>query len=267
MFISEDRWIHIPEPNKQATARFFCLPYSGGDAFFFYTWQRYLPPSVELCLLQLPGRENGPDERFLADFPTLITGFADAIQDYLDLPYVLFGYSNGSIQAFELASQICARRQRAPDLIIPCVCPAPHLFQSSLTYKVFVQTLGLSEDGFVDQLRGIGVDLNKTPGLSTPEAQARAYSYLQKDRPAFFSYNYQPGEPLPCPILVLAGEVDPLVTQDELSAWQVHTSGTFSIKRYQGGHTIMYTDRERFLATLWEELQKISLQGSGHEQR
>ncbi|MBW4609133.1 MAG: hypothetical protein KME22_18490 [Hassallia sp. WJT32-NPBG1] len=45
-----------PKPNPQAALRLFCFPYAGGSSLIFRDWYDSLPPSVELCAIELPGR-------------------------------------------------------------------------------------------------------------------------------------------------------------------------------------------------------------------
>ena len=42
--------------------RLFCLPCAGGGASAFRAWRDGLPASIDLCPVQLPGRENRLNE-------------------------------------------------------------------------------------------------------------------------------------------------------------------------------------------------------------
>ena len=58
MTLTDNTWI-MPSPSSaQARLRLFCLPYAGGGAAAFARWVNLLPPTVESCRVQLPGREN-----------------------------------------------------------------------------------------------------------------------------------------------------------------------------------------------------------------
>ncbi|MEK8168926.1 thioesterase domain-containing protein [Streptomyces sp. M19] len=43
---------------SDARCRLFCLPFPGAAASAFLPWSDLLPPDVELCAVQLPGRED-----------------------------------------------------------------------------------------------------------------------------------------------------------------------------------------------------------------
>ena len=52
------KWITCPRPNADATLRLFCLPYAGGGASIYRLWGPALPSWIEVCPVQLPGRED-----------------------------------------------------------------------------------------------------------------------------------------------------------------------------------------------------------------
>src|SRR2546421_12668903 len=55
--VPSDTWFVRHRPNDSARLRLFCLPYAGGGASIFRSWPEGLPESVEVCAIQLPGRE------------------------------------------------------------------------------------------------------------------------------------------------------------------------------------------------------------------
>ena len=60
-FIPADRPIvSVKHPLR---LRLFCLPYGGGDASIFSHWTSQLPPGIEICPIQFPGRGNGSGKR------------------------------------------------------------------------------------------------------------------------------------------------------------------------------------------------------------
>src|SRR5213592_2035686 len=96
-------WLACPRPNPQARLRLFCVPYAGGSSRVFQSWAAGLPPAVELCAVELPGRGTRLHEPPLTEFAALINALAEAVRPYLDKPYALFGHSFGALLSFELA--------------------------------------------------------------------------------------------------------------------------------------------------------------------
>src|SRR5437764_11438101 len=86
-------WLPHWQRKPQARLRLFCLPYAGGGASIFRTWSELLSPEIELCPVQLPGRENRLPERPFSQMSDLIPTLAVALEPYLDMPHALFGHS------------------------------------------------------------------------------------------------------------------------------------------------------------------------------
>src|SRR2546423_7692121 len=100
---SSNPWFQYWKPNPLARLRLFCFPYAGGHAALFRTWSKGLPSEIELCPVQLPGRERRMREKPYANLPELIDTLVGVLSPYLDKPYVLFGHSMGALISFELA--------------------------------------------------------------------------------------------------------------------------------------------------------------------
>src|SRR3990172_3116030 len=54
----ETSWLHRRRPNPDAALRLFCFPYAGAGASLFRAWGNAFPPEVDVCSVQLPGRET-----------------------------------------------------------------------------------------------------------------------------------------------------------------------------------------------------------------
>src|SRR5260221_4369559 len=58
-------WIAFRRTTPSAMVRLFCLPYAGAGASVFRPWSELLAPEIELCAIQLRGREDrSREERF-----------------------------------------------------------------------------------------------------------------------------------------------------------------------------------------------------------
>src|SRR5687768_10798540 len=94
-------WIAYTRPNPHARLRLFCFPYAGGGASIFRRWSDELPPSVEVCPVQLPGRENRLREPPFTRIDPLVRALAHALRPNLNRPFALFGHSMGALIGFE----------------------------------------------------------------------------------------------------------------------------------------------------------------------
>jgi len=107
---AEDRWIKVFQPQPDARLRLFCFPYAGGGASIYRLWHRDLPGGVEVCAVQLPGRESRWREEPFRRVPPLADAATEALAPRLGRPYAFFGHSMGAVIAFEVA-----RRDRKVD--------------------------------------------------------------------------------------------------------------------------------------------------------
>src|SRR5215471_17591276 len=96
-------WISRPKLSPKVHFRLFCFPHAGGGASTFYPWIHTLPPEIEVCPVQFPGRENRFKEKPFSSLPSLIIALERALCLYLDVPFAFFGHSLGSLVSFELA--------------------------------------------------------------------------------------------------------------------------------------------------------------------
>src|SRR3954454_11305125 len=117
---TKDPWVQRPLPRPGARLRLLLIPHAGGGASAFRGWAEALPPEVEVCPVQLPGRENRMREPAFDRLPPLVEALAGALERWRDLPYAVLGHSNGALIGFELARH--ARRTGAPGPV--------HLFAS-----------------------------------------------------------------------------------------------------------------------------------------
>ncbi|MGH1555837.1 thioesterase II family protein [Streptomyces sp. L7] len=111
----------MPQDRPAAAIRLVCLPYAGGSAAVYRTWNQLVPSDVAVCPVELPGRGMRIGEQPFSRLAPLVRALADAMEPLFDRPFALFGHSLGGLVAFELARLL--RRRGWP---VPC-----HLFVSA----------------------------------------------------------------------------------------------------------------------------------------
>ncbi|HJW11291.1 MAG TPA: alpha/beta fold hydrolase, partial [Albitalea sp.] len=102
-------WLSRPQPRPHARARLYCFPHAGVGASVYRQWHAALPPEVEVCAVQLPGRENRLGEPALTRIADIVQALVLAIEPQSNLPFAFFGHSMGAVVAFELAHALARR--------------------------------------------------------------------------------------------------------------------------------------------------------------
>lgn len=249
MTMTTSSWVTCPRPSPQARLRLFCFPYAGGAASAFYTWSDNLPCEVEVCPIQLPGRESRLGEPPFTRLVPLVQALAQAIRPHLDKPFAFFGHSMGATISFELARQL--RRQNDP-------CPV-HLFVSGSHAPQILDRNPpihhLPEAKFVEELRRF----NGTPEavLQNAELMVLFLPLLRADLALDETYVYIPDEPLDCPISACGGLKDDVVSHENLAAWCDQTRGAFTLRVFPGDHFFLRSARTLLLQAVSQDLVQL----------
>jgi acyl transferase domain-containing protein/surfactin synthase thioesterase subunit len=243
---SDNPWILSSTPKPQATIRLFCLPYAGAGASIFRTWAEELPAEIDVCPIQLPGREDRLGEMPFNRIAPLIKTLAPILEPYLDIPFAFFGHSMGALVSFELIREL--RRQG---------CPSPtHLFVSAsrapqrtdLTLPIH----NLPEPKFIEALKR----LQGTPEtiLQNADLMKLLLPILRGDLAIAENYIYAAEERLDCPITAFGGEQDPIVNPEDIAGWQDQTQQSFKLHLYPSDHFFLRRDRTALIQTIAQEL-------------
>jgi len=222
-------WIAGTE-NPRAKLRLFCFPFAGGGALAYRTWPEDLPATTEVCPLRLPGREARLREPAYQEAVPLAEAIVSAIEEeYLDLPFVLYGHSMGALVAFELARALRRRAKPEPLCLLLSGRRAPQKPFSEMPRRT-----GLSKSGLIEVLR----DYGGTPEIIFQEEELMDL-FLPSIRADFFltdEYVYTPEAPLDYPIHFFHGEKDlKIKDKTEIDAWREQTSSDFSLRIFPGG--------------------------------
>ncbi|MGC4804630.1 amino acid adenylation domain-containing protein [Micromonospora sp. DT233] len=247
------RWLLGHRPLAAARIRLLCLPYAGGGATVFRDWAQGLPPGVELCAVQLPGRENRLAEPPLRDLDALVEALEEALRPLEDLPWALFGHSLGGVVAFELARR-SRERHLVRHLFVSSARP-PHVYRGRRPSADRPDAELIAE--LVDNAAAEGVsDGPAQPGLLA-ETVLPAYradlTMLDRYRPRFVD---PPGPPpLDVPLSVFGGADDPAPSPQELEGWAAYTTGPTRLRIFPGGHFHLRSSRPGLLAAIAEDLR------------
>ena len=243
-------WIIHPKPNPKKYLRLFCFPYAGAGSSIFRTWSAQLPADIEVCSVQLPGRESRLKEPLFTDLVPLIHALTPALLPHLDLPFVFFGHSLGALISFEVARQLRRLKHSVPLHLFISGRKAPQL--PALERPIHQ----LPDAEFVEELHRY----NGTPSdvLQNVELMNLFLPILRADIAINEMYVYHPETPLDCSISVYGGLQDGKVNRDSLAAWRDHTSGSFTLRMFPGDHFFLRSQQEALLQAISKDLSQMT---------
>ena len=244
-------WVKCPKPKPQANLRLFCFPYAGGSTLGFHTWPDSLPPTVEVCLVELPGRGTRLMESPFTRMSLLVQGIAQALFPYLDKPFAFFGHSMGGLVSFELARLLSSEYGCSPVHLFVSGRRAPQIPELE---RATIYTL--PEPEFLEEL----CRLNGTPKavLENTELMQLLLPALRADFAVVETYVYTPKPTLDCPITAFGGLQDCEVSYDYLEAWREQTNASFSLQMLPGDHFFVYSAQPLLLQALSRKLHQLT---------
>ncbi|MBJ6762832.1 thioesterase [Myxococcaceae bacterium JPH2] len=243
-----DRWFPTRKPLPEARLRLFCFPFAGGSASIYNGWSTGLPLGVELCAVQLPGRERRLMEPPIASMPALLDAVMPVMAPLLDKPFVLFGYSMGARIALEVARRLHLQGGPQPRGFIAAAAPPPAANDREPIHQ-------LDNPRFIEKLRAYD---------GTPEEILQHRELLELVLPtlrADFSLAWWENGPdavkLGIPISVLGSTGDKHVAVSLLERWRDETSSPdVRVRHFAGGHFFIRSHPEQVLSAVREDVAR-----------
>ncbi|HEX8139723.1 MAG TPA: thioesterase II family protein [Pyrinomonadaceae bacterium] len=243
---TQDKWVIYPRENPLADIRLFCFPHAGGGASAYYLWLSALPSFVELCPIQLPGRENRIREPLFTGLPPLVNALAQALSPHLDKPFVFFGHSMGAKLAFELTRRLRRAGGPAPLRLFVSGHGAPHIQSTEPPIHTLPDAEFIRE---VQRYEGMPQEI-----LENEELMRYLLPILRADFTINETYVYTEEPQLSCPITAYGGLQDEGAPPADIEAWRKQTTGGFEFQMFPGGHFFLQTKRQPVLRELSHQL-------------
>src|SRR5262249_43042969 len=127
----------------------------------FRSWSDSLPASVEVCPVQLPGRETRFRELPFTQLAPLAEALGRSLRPFFDRPFAFFGHSMGALVAFELARVLVRTAGPQPVPLFASACAAPQVRDCETPIHA------LPDAAFREELRRLG----GTPALVLHNAE------------------------------------------------------------------------------------------------
>jgi surfactin synthase thioesterase subunit/acyl carrier protein len=261
-------WLPDFTGRENAKFRLFCLPYGGRGASAYKNWQSLLPEEVEVCAIQLPGREDRLNEPPIKTMDEMVETLDQVLDGKMDIPFGFYGHSFGSFISYNLTCRWMREKRSLPKHLFLGGCSAPQIIPNPLLMKIAAafKDVGIEElpdpevaDTFtVEQLR---VFLN-SPELKVITKQdeeiARALiPTVLSDINIVKSNKFVPQEGFAVPITCFHGLTDEDVAEDEMRAWEEVTAGRYTIHLLPGDHFFLNENKDQkdLVALIGKELK------------
>ena len=243
--VSGNRWILGPVPDSAARMRLFCFPYAGGGASAFISWRSLLRPTgVDVCCVQLPGRETRFNESPFTAMDELAFQTCDGIEPYLGLPFSFFGHSMGALACFEITSELTRRGRMLPEWLLISGSIPPH--------RRPVESLHtLPTDEFIDTVARRYNGLPRAV-LADKELLDIVVPILRADFALTERYRIETVRALPVKIAAFGGRWDESVPPAKLQYWRDLTAQPerFQVMLFDGDHFFFNDQRQQLLAEI-----------------
>jgi acyl-CoA synthetase (AMP-forming)/AMP-acid ligase II/surfactin synthase thioesterase subunit len=255
--------LHPRAPRADGAAprlRLFCFPYAGGGAATYARWAARLPAAIQVCPVQLPGRENRWREAPLRAVEPLLKSLEavvdGAAQGEPPLPFAFFGHSMGAHVAFALARHLRRRGRAEPAHLLLSGARSPECA------PIWGGSAGVGDEEFCRRVASFG----QLPRQSAddPLGWARALPLLRADfelGEALEAEAASSGEaPVEASITVFGGRADPFVTAGQLAGWQAHSLRPVRCCVVEGDHFFVESARAEVLEALVQALDPVAEQ-------
>jgi surfactin synthase thioesterase subunit len=241
-------WLSFHTPQPGAWARLFCLPHAGGSASLFRTWQAELGTDLEVCPVQLPGRENRLREPAARELSALVSPLVEVLSQHGDKPFALFGHSMGALVAYELTRALRERGLTGPLHLFVASYRPPHTLHAHPASEA-------THDIDVAEARRMGAALSLT-GEMAEEMLKLMRATMLADTAVCESYSWKPGPKLDCPLSAFRG-FDDYVPEEAVETWRELTSGPFASQTFLGDHFFLRQTPRGLLQHIRRALAKL----------
>ena len=222
--------------------KMICFPYAGGCASFYQKWGNEID-EIEICPIQLPGREESYREEKIYSMETVVEQVLEKIEDVVDQNTIFFGHSMGAKMAYEVIKELEKRGKRVRCLIASG-SGAPDIPPKKMVHD-------LPEKDLLDELQR----LSGTPDelLGNRDLLKCFLPMIRADFTLDETYMPISKVKLLCPIVAWGGTEDFDVHKKDLEAWENFSYGNFQTKYFNGNHFFIKDCEDE----VFDEMRKV----------
>ena len=142
---------------------------------------------AEICLVQLPGRENRLREPHFGDYESLADELVEHLLPYLDRPFAFFGHCSGALPGYAMTLRLMRAGLPVPSTLFVSSQVAPH-------HGPYSRFLAMTDDELRVELAEL---IQAMGGTVDPDLIALGLAVLRADVEA--TRRYRPVEPIVLP--------------------------------------------------------------------
>lgn len=226
------------------TLRLVVFPHAGGTVGFYRPFGQMFPPSVDVRVVQYPGREARYGEPSPADLHVLADEAAEALEPLADVPLTLFGHNLGGRVAYEVATRLESRGVPVERLFVSG-CPAPDTGVLSRMHE-------LEDTELIAALRTVGGTLPML--LDDPELHEYLLPTVRADYRLLELYRPSVAPALRTGVVAFSGRDDQIVGSGPVEAWRLVTDGAFRQRMFPGDHFYLINHATALISAVLETL-------------
>lgn len=254
-----ESWFSYRGKHPDPGIRLFCFPYGMKGASLFRRWQERLPDGIEVCPVQLPGRENRLREMPPDNMEEMTDMLEEVLRPDLDRPYALYGHSAGALVAFRLAHRLRQTSEIRPAHLFaggftsPAI-PNPFLYKKIAELKAAgfrgipeADQIDASSVGLLHEIMAedVGLEAMRDDDEMHTDIEGRKRSMAYLKMVESFYRHRKEEEPFDIPVTVFHGRDDHFVSMKDSEAWKPLTTGPFRMHILPGDHFFLHGDQSQ----------------------
>ncbi|MDH5231846.1 MAG: thioesterase domain-containing protein [Gammaproteobacteria bacterium] len=232
--------------NPSAQIRLLCFPYAGSSSSIFDSWRDQIDSHIELLAYELPGRGSRFCEPAFYSLEHILEELTFEVEKYLDKPIALFGHSNGSLIAYELAYILQTRFNKVCD----------HVFLSarksaSIAHKG-KHLHSLNDESLISELRTLGGTPEEV--LNNADLLSIILPIIRADFSISETYCFKNRLELHSNYSLFRGSEDHHVNIEQLIRWRELFSGFGQEYVFPGDHFFIHSHQHQLVNKINESL-------------
>jgi surfactin synthase thioesterase subunit len=259
-------WILSRNVKPSAKVRLFCLPYAGGGASLFCKWQQQFPADIDVCPIELPGRESRFKEAPIGNMDRLMDALEEGISDRLyDLPVAFYGHSMGALIAYNFSLRLMKHSRVDIAHLFAGAHSAPVIWPNPIFQKLenhfkkagyeFVPDCDFIKKMSVEKVADLIHVFSAIPQFGNnlqldQEFLLKMLPIILSDMELVGGYKYNGNDTFNLSITAFHGKFDKMISVDDVKAWKQVTGGQFECHVLPGDH--LFINQENSLKKLIE---------------